>query len=50
MEDTLANWSNYPRLRDPSDKVYQSRNSDGTYTEIEQPQAAACVFDTAPAN
>ena len=45
MEDTLANWSNYPRLRDPSDKVYQSRNSDGTYTEIEQPQAAACVFD-----
>ncbi len=45
VEDTLANWSSYPRLRDPSDKVYQSRKSDGTYTEIEQPQAAACVFD-----
>lgn len=45
VEDTLANWSSYPRLRNPSDKVYQSRNSDGTYTEIEQPQAAACVFD-----
>ena len=45
VEDMLANWSSYPRLRDPSDKVYQSRNSDGTYTEIEQPQAAACVFD-----
>ena len=45
VEDTLANWSSYPRLRDPSDTVYQSRNSDGTYTEIEQPQAAACVFD-----
>ncbi len=45
VEDTLANWSSYPRLRDPSDKVYQSRNSDGTCTEIEQPQAAACVFD-----
>ena len=45
VEDTLAKWSSYPRLRDPSDKVYQSRNSDGTYTEIEQPQAAACVFD-----
>ena len=45
VEDTLANWSSYPRLRDPSDKVYQSRNSDGTYAEIEQPQAAACVFD-----
>ena len=45
VEDTLANWSDYPRLRDPSDKVYQSRNADGTYTEIEQPQAAACVFN-----
>ena len=45
VEDTLANWSDYPRLRDPSDKVYQSRNADGTYTEIEQTQAAACVFD-----
>ena len=45
VADTLANWSDYPRLRDPSDKVYQSRNADGTYTEIEQPQAAACVFD-----
>ena len=45
VEDTLANWSDYPRLRDPSDKVYQSRNADGTYTEIEKPQAAACVFD-----
>ena len=44
VEDTLANWNSYPRLRDPSDKVYQSRNSDGTYTEIEQPQAAACGF------
>ena len=45
VEDTLATWSDYPRLRDPSDKVYQSRNADGTYTEIEQPQAAACVYD-----
>ena len=45
VEDSLATWSDYPRLRDPSDKVYQARNSDGTYTEIEQPQAAACVLD-----
>ena len=45
LEDSLATWDNYPRLRDPSDKVYQARNSDGTYTEIEQPQAAACVYD-----
>lgn len=45
VENALAEWSNYPRLRDPADQVYQSRNADGTYTEIEQPQAAACVFD-----
>ena len=45
VEDTLASWNDYPRMRDPSDKVYQARNSDGTYTEIEQPQAAACVYD-----
>ena len=45
VEDTLANWSDYPRLRDPSDKIYHSPHADGTYTEIEQPQAAACVFD-----
>jgi len=45
VEETLATWDDYPRLRDPSDKVYQARNSDGTYTEIEQPQAAACVYD-----
>ena len=45
VEDSLATWSDYPRLRDPSDKVYQARNADGTYTEIEQPQAAACVYD-----
>ena len=45
VEETLASWDSYPRLRDPSDNVFQSRNADGTYTEIEQPQAAACVYD-----
>ena len=45
LEDTLASWDDYPRLRDPSDSVYQARNADGTYTEIQQPQAAACVYD-----
>ena len=45
VEDTLASWNNYPRLRDPSDSVYQARNADGTYNEIAQPQAAAVVFD-----
>ncbi len=45
VEDTLANWDNYPRLRNPSDKVYRARNADGTYTEIPQPQAGVAVLD-----
>lgn len=45
VEDTLENWTNYPRLQDPADKVYKSKNADGTYTEIVQPQAAAVVLD-----
>ncbi len=45
LEDTIANWTKYPSLRDPSDKVYKARNADGTYDEIVQPQAAAVVID-----
>ena len=45
VEQTLQNWTRYPSLRDPSDKVYRSRNSDGTYTEVIQPQAACAVLD-----
>ena len=45
VESTIQNWTKYPSLRDPSDKVYRSRNSDGTYTEIIQPQAACAVLD-----
>ncbi|MBR2718224.1 MAG: PBP1A family penicillin-binding protein [Clostridia bacterium] len=45
VEDTLENWTKYPSLRDPSDKVYRSKNADGTYDEIIQPQAAAVVLD-----
>ena len=45
VEDTLDTWTSWPSLRDPSDKVYRTRNNDGTYTEIEQPQAAAVVLD-----
>ena len=47
VEDTVENWSKYPSLRDPADKVFRSRNSDGTYDEIVQPQAAAVVLDYA---
>jgi len=45
VQDTLANWTKYPSLRDPSDKVYRSLNSDGTYDEIIEPQAACAVLD-----
>jgi len=45
VEDTLENWDDYPALRDPSDKIYRAKNSDGTYTEIIQPQASAVVLD-----
>jgi len=45
VEDTLYNYKDYPALRDPADRVYRARNSDGTYDEIQQPQAAAVVLD-----
>ncbi len=45
VEQTLESWNDYPALRDPSDKIYRARNSDGTYDEIIQPQAAAVVLD-----
>ena len=45
VQSTLENWTKYPALRDPADKVYRSRNADGTYDEIIQPQAAAVVLD-----
>lgn len=45
VEDSLENWTKYPALRDPGDKVYRAKNSDGSYTEVVQPQAAAVVLD-----
>ncbi|MBQ4075661.1 MAG: transglycosylase domain-containing protein [Clostridia bacterium] len=45
VENTLQNYTDYPSLRDPADKIYRARNSDGTYDEIIQPQAAAVVLD-----
>ncbi len=45
VEDTLESWDNYPALRDPNDKIYRAKNSDGSYTEIVEPQAAAVVLD-----
>ena len=45
VEETLRDFKDYPALRDPEDKIYRARNSDGTYEEIIQPQAAAVVMD-----
>ncbi|MEG2950640.1 MAG: transglycosylase domain-containing protein [Clostridia bacterium] len=45
VEETFESWNKYPTLRDPADKVYRTRNSDGTYTEVIEPQAAAVVLD-----
>ncbi len=45
VEDTLENWTKYPALRDSSDKIYRAKNSDGSYTEVIQPQAAAVVLE-----
>ena len=45
VQDTISNWTKYPSLRDPSDKVMRTSNGDGTYTETVQPQAAAVVID-----
>ena len=30
VESTLQNWSKYPSLRDPQDKIFRTKNSDGT--------------------
>ncbi|MBR6954764.1 MAG: PBP1A family penicillin-binding protein [Clostridia bacterium] len=45
LEDTVANWTKYPSLRDPADKTFRASNGDGTYTEIVEPQAAAVIID-----
>ena len=45
LEDTLYNYRDYPKLRDPGTETYRSRNADGTFTDIIQPQAAAAIVD-----
>lgn len=45
VQNTLANWENYPKLKDSSAYSVTSTNSDGSTTTIPQPQAAAVVFD-----
>ena len=45
VEDTVQNWTKWPSLRDPADRVFRSLNSDGTYEEIPEPQVATVVLD-----
>ena len=45
VESALRDFNDYPLMRDPNEAVYRQRNTDGTYTEIIQPQAAAVVLD-----
>ena len=45
VEKNLAEYDNYPTLRDPSHKVMRTMRNDGTYEEVPQPQSAAVVID-----
>ena len=45
LEDVLYNYKDYPGLRDPGTDIYRSRNADGTFTDIIQPQAGAAIVD-----
>ena len=45
VQDTLANWDDYPQLKDPKAAETVETLSDGTVIETAQPQAAAVIFD-----
>lgn len=45
VEQSLANWKYYPKLKDPSKNKITYKNSDGSTYTVEQPQAAAVVID-----
>ncbi|MGI5907564.1 MAG: transglycosylase domain-containing protein [Christensenellales bacterium] len=45
VEQSLANWSYYPRLVDPTKNKITYKNPDGSTYEVKQPQAAAVVLD-----
>ena len=47
LEDTIYNYQNWPSLKNSRDRVEVTTNPDGTKSEVEQPQAAAAVFDHA---
>lgn len=45
VERSLEEWEGYPRLEDEKNSVIRYENSDGSVTEIIQPQAAVVVVD-----
>lgn len=45
VEQTLAEWTNYPKLENKNDSVIRSENKDGSVTEVIQPQASVVVVD-----
>lgn len=45
LEDTLYNYQDYPKLRDPGTETFRAKNPDGTFTDIVQPQAGAAIID-----
>lgn len=45
VERSLEEWDKYPKLEDENNSVIRYENSDGSVTEIVQPQAAAVVVD-----
>ncbi len=45
VERTLSEWPDYPKLQNSNDSVIRYENSDGSVTEVIQPQAAVVVLD-----
>lgn len=45
LESTIESWDKYPELADPSTAIETVKNSDGSVTTVNQPQAAAVIID-----
>lgn len=45
VQETVSNWQNYPKLRNPSANVVREVQKDGSVIETVQPQVAVTVID-----
>ena len=45
VQDTLANYTKYPKMANAANSATTYTNADGTVTETKQPQASAVVYD-----